>query len=363
MSRPKRVVICGGGVIGVAIAYFLSCRGAHPIVIERYAVAGSASGKSGGFLARDWCRETALDALARRSFDLHSELATKLGNPWGYRRLDTYAGYAAASVSKPTSCQRPWLSGKVALAGRLGSPETTALVEPRAFTTGLMRAAETQGAVLQYGTVAGLMHTPSGSISGVVLKGGEIVEGDAVVIAMGPWSTLAIRWLPLPPVFGYKGHSLVFETGNLVPAEALFLEYQEPNGQLLTPELFSRSDGTTWVCAISTAGPIPNDPATVTPDTGAYARLETMCRNISPVFATAPIVARQTCFRPTTEDGLPLIGQVLGVEGAYVATGHSVWGILNAPATGEALADLILDGATRDVDLVAFAPERLPALL
>jgi glycine/D-amino acid oxidase-like deaminating enzyme len=52
------------------------------------------------------------------------------------------------------------------------------------------------------------------------------------------------------------------------------------------------------------------------------------------------------------------IGAVPGVEGAYVATGHSVWGMLNAPATGE----LILDGAARHVDLAPFAPGRLPPL-
>ena len=75
MSRAKRIVICGGGAIGVAIAYFLSRRGAAPIVIERHQVAGSASGKSGGFLALDWCRGSPLDRLARRSFTLHAELA------------------------------------------------------------------------------------------------------------------------------------------------------------------------------------------------------------------------------------------------------------------------------------------------
>ena len=66
-----------------------------------------------------------------------------------------------------------------------------------------------------------------------------------------------------------------------------------------------------------------------------------------------------------TQDGLPLIGKV--GEGAYVATGHSVWGILNAPATGEALAELIADGAARSTDLAPFDPRRLrpldPALL
>ena len=74
---------------------------------------------------------------------------------------------------------------------------------------------------------------------------------------------------------------------------------------------------------------------------------------------------RQAVLRDRTEAGLPLIGKV--GEGAYVATGHSVWGILNAPATGEALAELIADGATRGIDLAPFDPRRLrpldPALL
>jgi glycine/D-amino acid oxidase-like deaminating enzyme len=362
MSGAKRIVICGGGAIGVAIAYFLSRRGARPIVIERHAIAGAASGKSGGFLALDWCRGTALDRLARRSFALHAELADELGNPWLYRRLETFGGYAAESDTARDMGKRPWLSGRVAITGQLGSPQTTALVEPRAFTEGLMRAAEAQGAALRHGTIVELVRGSTGAIGGVALESGETVEGDAVVIALGPWSILATRWLPLPAVFGYKGHSLVFKTGETIPAEALFLEYQEASGEILTPELFPRADGTTWVCAVSSDAPVPIDPAQVVADEGARARLEAMCRTLSPALAAATIVARQACFRPVTEDGLPLIGAVPGVDGAYVATGHSVWGMLNAPATGEAMAELILDGQARRVDLAPFAPGRLRAL-
>ena len=50
----KRIVIAGAGLHGAALAYFLTLRGAKPIVIERHEVAGAASGKGGGFLARDW---------------------------------------------------------------------------------------------------------------------------------------------------------------------------------------------------------------------------------------------------------------------------------------------------------------------
>jgi FAD dependent oxidoreductase len=147
-----------------------------------------------------------------------------------------------------------------------------------------------------------------------------------------------------------------------VPREALFLEYREASDEILTPELFPRADGTTWVCAISTVGPLPVDPADVAADAGAHARLEALCRNISPALAAAPIKAWQACFRPVTEDGLPFIGAVPGVDGAFVATGHSVWGMLNAPATGEAMSELILDGAARHVDLAPFTPGRLPPL-
>jgi glycine/D-amino acid oxidase-like deaminating enzyme len=362
MSSGKRIVICGGGAIGAAIAYFTSRCGARPIVIERHEVAGAASGKSGGFLALDWCRGTPLDQLARRSFVLHAELSSELGHAWGYRRLTTYAGYAVEDGTPRGPGGRPWLSDGVAITGRLGSPESTALVEPRAFTTGLMRAAEMHGAQLRHGTVVDLARRPSGVVRGVALAGGEVVEGEAVVIAMGPWSILAARWLPLPAVLGYKGHSLVFETGGTIPAEALFLEYREASGEILTPELFPRVDGTTWICAISSTGPVPVDPADVAPDEGAYARLEALCRNISSALAAAPIKARQACFRPVTQDGLPLIGAAPGIEGAYVATGHSVWGMLNAPATGEAMSELILDRAAHHVDLAPFAPGRLPPL-
>jgi glycine/D-amino acid oxidase-like deaminating enzyme len=189
-----------------------------------------------------------------------------------------------------------------------------------------------------------------------------VVACDAVVIAMGPWSILAAQWLPVPPVFGLKGHSLIFDTGDRIPAQAAFLEYQEGAGAVLTPELFPRTDGTTYVCGISGEDVVPLDPARVTPDNGALYRLETMCRTLSPVLADAPVVARQACFRPVTRDGLPLIGAVPGVVGAYIATGHSVWGILNALGTGEAIAELIVDGAARTVDLAPFDPGRLRPL-
>jgi glycine/D-amino acid oxidase-like deaminating enzyme len=245
---------------------------------------------------------------------------------------------------------------------RLGSTNTTAQVHPGQFTAAMMRAAETQGAELRIGQVTGIVRDKGGTTAIGVEVDGQTIEGDAAVIAMGPWSVLAAQWLPLPPVFGLKGHSLVFETGARIPAEALFLEYQVGRGKVHSPEVFPRTDGTTYVCAISSESPLPVDPADISPDPGAIEQLEAICSRLSPTLGQAKILARQACFRPVTQDGLPLIGPVPGLEGAYVATGHSVWGILNAPATGEAVADLIVDGRAHSVDLAPFNSARLAPL-
>jgi glycine/D-amino acid oxidase-like deaminating enzyme len=352
-----RVVICGGGVIGAATAHFLSRRGVAPLVVEPVGVACGASGKSGGFLALDWCDGTPLQALARRSFALHACLTEELGGDWGYRRLDTYGGFGDAADRGGRKGALAWLSERVAVGRRLGTTATTAQIEPAAFTLALMQAAEAEGARLRHGRGTGLVRR-NGAVEGVIVDG-ETIAADAVVIAMGPWSVLAAEWLPLPPVFGLKGHSIVFDTGGKLPAEALFLEYREANGATSSPEIFPRANGTTYVCAISSESPLPIDPANVRPDDGAIPRLRAICRDISPILASAKILAEQACYRPVTGDGLPLIGAVPSVGGAYIATGHSVWGMLNAPATGEAMAELILDGAARTVDLAPFDPGRL----
>jgi glycine/D-amino acid oxidase-like deaminating enzyme len=356
-----RVLILGGGVIGTSIAYHVAARGAEVVVVERSAIACAASGKSGGFLALDWCDGTPLMPLARRSFALHAELAEALGGDWGYRRMITYGGTVGWSPSRmPRDAGPVWVSPEVAINGQLGSAGTTAQVQPAAFTAGMMRAAQERGAELRLGQATGLLRR-GGDVVGVQLEGGAL-EGDAVVIAMGPWSVLAARWLKLPSVYGLKGHSLVFDAGPTLPPEALFLEYAEPGGSMLSPEVFPRADGTTYVCGISSESPIPIDPDLVIPDDGAIDRLKALCARISPILARAPVLASQACYRPVTADGLPLIGAVPNAPGAYVATGHSVWGILNGPATGEAMAELILDGEASTVDLSPFNPKRLAAL-
>ena len=359
-----RVVICGGGVIGACTALFLARRRVEVIIIERTGVANAASGRAGGFLAYDWCAGLPLDALARRSFTLHAQLPGEIKGDWGYRRMSAYAGFVSpeADVRGRSPLKLSWLSDGVAITTRLGTPETTAIVHPALFTKAVMQAAQEHGARLRSGVVTGILRRREESVIRGVVAGGEVIEADAVVIALGPWSLLAAQWVRLPAVIGQLSPSLVFNTGADVPAQSLFLEYQEATGAAFIVEVFPRADGSTLVTAFSDEAPLPTDPADVMPDQDRIKRLEAICERLSPAFARSRIVTRQACFRPVTQDGMPLIGTVPGSEGAYVATGHNVWGILNAPATGEALAELIVDGVATSTDLTPFDPIRLRPL-
>lgn len=355
------VVICGGGVIGACTAYFLARRGIGVTVVERREVASSASGKAGGFLAFDWCTGSPLDALARRSFALHASLHDELDGDWGYRRMTAYSGaVVAGSDKRRRAAALGWVSDGVMIGSQLSTTDTTAIVHPRKFTSGMMRAAEQHGARLHHGQVTGIARRGD-AIEGVAVDG-ETISADAVVIAMGPWSLRAAQWLQLPLVYGMASPSLVYDTGTDVPAQALFLDYQVEDEAVAGVEVFPRADGSTHVTAFSSQAALPMDPADVKPDADGIARTQAICERLSPAFRADRIIARQACFRPVTQDGLPLIGKVPGSAGAYVATGHSVWGILNAPATGEAMAELIADGAARTVDLTPFDPARLRPL-
>jgi glycine/D-amino acid oxidase-like deaminating enzyme len=356
---PAQVVVCGAGVIGAAVAYYLALRGVRATVIERSGVACAASGKAGGFLALDWCDNTPLAALARTSFQLHAEPSQTLGTDYGYRRLTTLGVIASADSrlsERPLPDEFAWLDRHGVPSAVLGSPLTTAQVHPAQFTHALMQAALARGAQLRLGCIEGVELADS-AIRGVRVDG-HMLPADAVVIAMGPWSSSAARWLPLPPVAGLKGHSITLRPTTPVPAQALFVDYVTHGGERLAPEVYPRPDGEVYLCGLSEEGPLPERPDLVQPRPDAGLILQRIAGTLSSSLADAPLQRVQACYRPVYADGLPLLGAVPGVSGAYIATGHSCWGILNAPASALALAELLIDGHAHSVDLRPFDPRR-----
>ena len=356
------MIVCGAGVVGASVAYFLARRGVGVTVVERTGVACAASGKSGGFLALDWCDGSPLGPLARASFKLHAELATELGTDYGYRRMDTFM-LAARERGKLAGGHRvaapSWLDGSGIVTAELGSQATTAQVTPARFTAALIEAARARGARIHAGVVEAVAWRGDAA-SGVVTAGGETLEGAAVVLAMGPWTGRLAGRLRLPSVHGLKGYSVTLAAPDM-PAHALFLDYRTADGRALEPEIFPRPDGEVYVCGMADPAPLPDAPEGVEVNESSCDTLARAAGRVSVALASARITRRQACYRPVTDDGIPLIGPVPGARGVFVATGHGPWGILNAPATGLAMAELVADGAAKLVDLGPFDPARLPS--
>ena len=90
LENTGHVVVCGGGIVGSAIAYYLTLRGVAVTLIEAHSVACGASGKAGGFLARNWCDDLTTKELAQLGFDMHAAMAkTPMMDGCNYRELTT----------------------------------------------------------------------------------------------------------------------------------------------------------------------------------------------------------------------------------------------------------------------------------
>ena len=83
-------------------------------------------------------------------------------------------------------------------------------------------------------------HTPSlvtcctnlpSHIAGVIVDG-ELIQADAVVLALGPWTNTLAGSLQLPHISGQLGHSLVLKpsTSVALPADCLFVAWQSKSG-------------------------------------------------------------------------------------------------------------------------------------
>ncbi|KAK1363782.1 FAD-dependent oxidoreductase family protein [Heracleum sosnowskyi] len=338
-SPPKKVVVCGGGVIGVCAAYYLSKKGAAVTLIEKSSIACAASGKAGGFLALDWCDDGPLGSLARASFNLHRSLAQELdGVP-------------------------EWVNGAAKQVRTIGTHETTAQVHPQLFTrTLLSKAVAEHGVEVVIGKLERVV-AEAGCVTAVELEGGRVVEADAVVLALGPWTSKLSMLNELFRVYGLKAHSIVLEPkeADAITPHALFLSYYAAGGgKPMDPEVYPRPTGEVYICGMSAEAEVPDDPEEVLPNPESIEVLKKVAKNVSSHLGEgeASVKAEQACFLPCTDDSAPVIGEIPGVKGCYVATGHNCWGILNGPATGAAVAELVLDGHATIVNLQKFSPAR-----
>ncbi|MEO5328647.1 MAG: glycine oxidase ThiO [Magnetococcus sp. THC-1_WYH] len=185
------------------------------------------------------------------------------------------------------------------------------------------------------------IETHQGSVTGVRTTTG-VIQGDAVVIASGAWST-GLGGLPAvrTPIKPMSGQIIQVQTRPAALRHVLY-GYQ---GYVVP-----RRDGR--VLMGSTLEERGFDKA-VTLD-GIH-RITSMAREMAPCLGEARLAATWSGLRPAPGDGLPMLGESRHVRGLFFATGHYRNGILLTPITGTIIADLV-EKKSPVVDITPFLP-------
>ncbi len=186
-----------------------------------------------------------------------------------------------------------------------------------------------------------------GRLVGVRTDGGEELRAASVVLASGAWSGEA-AWLPeeaRPPVRPVKGQILELRSMDgtppcerIVASERVYMVPRE-DGRLIVGATVEERGFETAV----TAG-------------GVHELLREAYR-LLPEVAELELLDAIAGLRPGTPDNLPRVG--LGeIEGLVLATGHYRNGILLAPRTGEAVADLLAPEGRRRSQLSGYGADQ-----
>lgn len=170
-------------------------------------------------------------------------------------------------------------------------------------------------------------------------------EAEQVILAAGAWSPIVARDLRLNiPVQPARGYSLTASAIQNMPRQALILGDRRvavsPLGNLL------RVTGRLEVGEFST-----------TPNPLWIQRLENFAREYIRLDEKLDIKETWAGLRPTTPDGVPIIGRSPRHENLFLATGHAMLGLSLGPGTGQVIAEL-LNGKQPSFDLNPFHLER-----
>jgi hypothetical protein len=96
------------------------------------------------------------------------------------------------------------------------------------------------------------------------------------VLALGPWTGQAQRWVAIPQVFGAKGASIVL--GAEAPAQAAFSDFVGRDGVRRSIEIYPRAGGTVYVNGHPEHDALPDDPEETVPSDRACEELHRIAR-------------------------------------------------------------------------------------
>jgi glycine oxidase len=362
-STRYDAVVIGAGLIGLACAWSAARRGLSVLVVERSEKPGAgASGVAAGMLApvteADFGEEAglALGLAARERWPAFAaRLEEETGRSTGFREsgalvvaadrddveelrrlheLHVRLGLDSEWLA-PSACRRlePWLSPRVA--GGMSAPGD-AQADPVATTRALAAAVDE----IVYAFEVTSIESDGGRVSGVSGPAGRI-DCEQVVVAAGAWSA-KLADVPVRPV---KGQIVELRTraGD-----------GEPLGRIVrTPRCYLVGRGDGRVVLGATVEEQGFDTAVTA---GGVHRLLEHAWEVVPETGELELVRAIAGLRPGTPDNRPVIGAG-DPEGLVWATGHWRNGVLLAPLTGEAVAELLSGGSLPDAT-AGLGPER-----
>lgn len=378
-------MIIGGGVIGSAVAHYLSSRGMDVALCDLRDIAGGTSGACDGHVLAIEKRPGFDSHMTLESQRLLNDLASTLPHdiehrPWGsimvvdreedlpsaheFVRGQAEAGLAIEIMARDDIHADAPALGEHIVGGVLCRSDS--MVNPMALAHGLTESARAGGAaVLPFTEVTGIDLDHRGAVSAVRTAGGTIPTRLAVCAA-GVWSPSVARMVGVDlPITPRKGHILVSERGR-VPywrnlQEFGYMKAKRGGQRDVSPDM--EKYGVALVFETTAAGnflvgssrEFVGFDSDVNPD--IVKLIAQRAVSFFPGIRDVSVIRTYTGFRPYTPDHRPIVSWVQEVPGFFVTAGHEGDGISLAAVTGHLAADLIT-GAPPIVDPAPLSLDR-----
>jgi sarcosine oxidase, subunit beta len=372
MQKTADVVIVGAGVSGCSIAFHLVKLGVRDIVLlEKEPAAGQgSSAKANGGIRAQWSTEINI-RLSNYSIPAFERFQEETGHSCGLLQAgylfmtSTEAGESSLrrnySIQQALGVPNRWLAPSMIaeLAPYVNCEDLRAgtyspkdgFIDPHGVVLGYLQAARSGGAALWTDSEALEIKRDEKGVAGVSTAA-EFIATRCVVNAAGPYAgVLAEKSGTRIPVLPYKRMLACTEEIGGAP-EVIPMTVDTDTGLLIRREgkgiLFAYSD--------------PNTPPGFETEFEA-AFLEIISEKAwhrFPFTADAQISTKRCLagLYPETPDHHAILGVSPDLAGYYLAAGFGGHGIMHAPATGRALAEIIVYGECRFMDIRPLRPER-----
>ena len=385
MSETARVVVIGGGVVGVATLYHLAKKGWTDVtLLERKELTSGSTWHAAGLLPL-FNMSYSVGQLHKHSVRLYGELEAETGQDVGLRRvgnirlamtqdrMDEYRQYAGVARTigvdveflTPEQVRDIWpLAVTDGLLGAIRHPED-GYVQPADLTQALARGARARGASIQRQTcVTGIERTPGGEWRVRTTQGDILCEH--LVCATGNFARRTGAMLGLDvPVLPVQHQYLVTEPhpdlvarrerglpelGVLRESDGSWYMREEAGGLLLGPYEHGAP-----ACYLD--GPDPDSEYELfdTDIDRLAPHIESAIHRV-PTFAELGVKQAFNGAIAYTPDGSPIVGPAWGLPNVWLNEGHS-FGITAAGGAGWQLAEWIVEGEPT-IDMLGVDPRR-----